>query len=239
MARARGDPAEGDAGIGEALSLPRRLPKGPRLQQSRAEELANSLSHGLGLLAALFGVPWLVADAARRGDAAFIAGVSLFSATVLLLYLTSTLYHALPTGRAKRVFRILDHASIFLLIAGTYAPFTLGVLRGPWGWSLFGIVWSLAIAGIALKASGRVSHPIFSTGIYLLMGWLVVVAIDPMFAAVPPAGLLWLLAGGLFYTTGVAFFALDSWVPYAHPIWHLFVLAGTACHYFAILWYAA
>jgi hemolysin III len=215
------------------------LPVGPKREQSQAEEIANSISHGLGLIAALVGVPLLFAHAPQRGDAAFIVGASLFSATIFLLYLASTVYHALPMGKAKRVFRVLDHSSIFLLIAGTYAPFTLGVLRGAWGWTLFGIVWGLAIAGVALKSLGRVSHPVFSTGLYLLMGWLVVVAVDPLFTRVPTAGLLWLLAGGLSYTAGVVFFATDSGLQYGHLIWHLFVMAGTACHYFAVLWYAA
>lgn len=208
-------------------------------EQSHAEEIANSSSHAVGLLAALIGTPVLVVRAARHGDAAFIVGVIIFAATVLLLYLASTLYHALPAGKAKRVFRVLDHSSIFLLIAGTYAPFSLGVLRGAWGWTLFGLVWSIAAAGIVFKAVGKASHPVLSTGLYLLMGWLVVIAVDPMVTKVPLSGLLWLLAGGLFYTAGVAFYATDSRLRYGHLVWHLFVMAGTACHYFAVLWYAA
>ena len=208
-------------------------------EQSRSEELANSISHGLGLGAAFVGVPILLVRAAQRGDAAFIVGTALFSATIFILYLTSTLYHALPTGKAKRVFRVLDHSSIFLLIAGTYAPFTLGVLRGAWGWALFGTSWGLAVAGIALKASGKASHPVFSTGLYLLMGWLVVVAVEPLFAKVPSQGLFWLIAGGLSYTVGVVFFAIDSVVRYGHFVWHLFVMLGTTCHYLGVLWYAA
>ena len=192
-------------------SLAHTMPAGPRHEQSQAEELANSLSHGLALVAALMGGPYLIVQAARRADAAFVVGTSLFCATIVVLYLASTLYHALPAGRAKRVFRVIDHSSIFLLIAGSYTPFTLGVLRGAWGWSLFGVVWGLALAGIVLKSVGKASHPIFSTGLYLLMGWLVVVAVDPLFAKVPAAGLLWLLAGGLFYTAGVAFYATARW----------------------------
>jgi hemolysin III len=130
-------------------------------------------------------------------------------------------------------------SAIFLLIAGSYTPFTLGVLRGAWGWLLFGVVWGLALAGIVLKSVGKASQPIFSTGLYLSMGWLIVVAVDPLFAKVPAAGLLWLLAGGLFYTAGVAFYATDSRLRFGHLIWHLFVMAGTTCHYFAVLWYAA
>ncbi|MDP3290150.1 MAG: hemolysin III family protein [Methyloversatilis sp.] len=208
-------------------------------EQSHAEEIANSSSHAIGLLAALIGTPVLIVHAVRQGDAAFIVGVIIFAATVLLLYLASTLYHALPAGKAKRVFRVLDHSSIFLLIAGTYAPFSLGVLRGAWGWTLFGLVWSIAVAGIVFKAVGKASHPVLSTGLYLLMGWLVVIAVDPMVTRVPLSGLLWLLAGGVFYTAGVVFYATDSRLQYGHFAWHLFVMAGTACHYFAVLWYAA
>lgn len=217
----------------------RSLSVGSRREQSRAEETANAISHGLGLAAALVGIPWLIVQAAPRGDVAFIVGASLFSAALVLVYLASTVYHALPVGPAKRVFRVLDHSSIYLLIAGTYAPFTLGVLRGAWGWTLFGIVWGLAVAGVALKASGRASHPVFSVGLYLLMGWLVVIAFDPLFDRVPTAGLLWLLAGGLSYTAGVVFYATDSLLRFGHFVWHLFVMAGTACHYVAVLWYAA
>ncbi len=217
----------------------RIFPAGPEREQSRAEEIANSISHGIGLVAALIGTPYLIVHAARHGDAGFIVGASVFSATVMLLYLASTLYHALPTGRAKRVFRVIEHSAIFLLIAGTYTPFTLGVFHGAWGWTLFGVVWGLAAIGVALKAFEKTSHPILSTGLYLLMGWVVVIAVDPLLARVPTAGLLWLLAGGLSYTAGVAFFATDSRLLYGHFIWHLFVMSGTACHYFAVLWYGA
>ncbi len=208
-------------------------------EQSPGEEIANSVSHGLALVAAFIGIPFLLAHAARRGSAGYIVGTSVFSATIILLYLASTLYHALPAGKAKRVFRILEHSAIYLLIAGTYTPFTLGVLSGAWGWTLFAIIWALALAGVALKASSHRPHPILSTVLYLAMGWVIVIAIDPMFARVPTAGLLWLLAGGLAYTAGVAFFATDSRLRYGHLVWHLFVMAGTACHFFAVFWYAA
>lgn len=211
----------------------------PERKQSRGEEFANSISHGLGLVAALVGSPFLIMQAARHGDAGFIVGTSVFSATMILLYLASALYHALPMGKAKRVFRIIEHSAIYLLIAGTYTPFTLGVLRGAWGWTLFGIVWGLALAGVALKAFDKASHPMLSVGLYLVLGWVVVIAVDPLYARVPIAGLLWLLAGGMSYTAGVAFFATDSRLRYGHMIWHLFVIAGTTCHYFAVLWYAA
>ena len=217
----------------------RLLPAGPGREPSPGEEIANSVSHGIGLVAALIGTPFLVVHAVRTGDAGFVVGSSIFAATMILLYLASTLYHALSNGKAKRVFRVIDHSAIFLLIAGTYTPFTLGVLSGAWGWTLFGMVWGLAVAGVVLKAFNRLPHPVLSTGIYLLMGWLVVIAIDPLLDRVPTAGLLWLVAGGLSYTAGVVFFALDSRLRYGHLVWHLFVMAGTVCHYFAVLGYAA
>jgi hemolysin III len=217
----------------------RMLLAGPEREQSQAEEIANSVSHGIGLIAALVATPFLVMHAARNGDTEFIVGTSIFSTTVILLYLASTIYHALPLGRAKRCFRVMEHSAIFLLIAGTYTPFTLGVLRGAWGWTLFVIVWGLAIAGVVLKAFDRTSRPVFSTGLYLFMGWVVVIAVDPLVARVPTTGLLWLIAGGLSYTAGVFFFATDSRLRYGHLIWHLFVMVGTACHYFAVFWYAA
>jgi len=211
----------------------------PLREQSRGEEIANSISHGIGLIAALVATPFLVIAAIRRGEAGFIVGMSIFATTMVLLYLSSTIYHALPSGKAKRVFRIIEHSAIFLLIAGTYTPFTLGVLRGAWGWTLFGLVWGIALIGVALKAFERMSHPIISTGLYLLMGWLIVIAANPMYDRVPVSGLLWLVAGGVAYTAGVAFFVADSRLRYGHFIWHLFVMAGTTCHYFAVLWYAA
>jgi len=137
------------------------------------------------------------------------------------------------------VFRVVEHAAIFLLIAGTYTPFTLGVLRGAWGWTLLGLDWGLAAVGVALKALSRMSHPMLSTGLYLLMGWLIVIAAEPLSARIPVAGLLWLVAGGLAYTLGVIFFALDARLRYDHFIWHLFIMAGTACHDFAVYGYAA
>ena len=214
-------------------------PAAPRRPQSQGEEIANSISHGLALVAALAGTPYLILQAERHGDARFVIGATIFAATMILLYLSSTLYHALPVGKAKRVFRVIEHSAIFLLIAGTYTPFTLGVLRGAWGWTLLGIVWGLAAAGVALKVFNKGSHPVLSTSNYLMMGWLVVIAVDPMIARIPTAGLLWLIAGGVSYTAGVVFFALDSRLKYGHLIWHLFVMAGTACHYFAVLGYAA
>jgi len=207
-------------------------------KQSQGEEIANSISHGIGLLCALVGTPILIMHAARNRDAGYIVGTSLFSATIVFLYLGSCLYHALPMGKAKRAFRVIEHSAIFLLIAGTYMPFTLGVLRGALGWALFGIIWGLALSGVAMKVFDKLRNPIFSTGLYLVMGWLIVIAIGPLFARMPKACLLLLILGGVSYTGGVAFFATDSRLKYGHFIWHLFVMSGTACHYFAVLWYA-
>ncbi|SFO09365.1 hemolysin III [Nitrosospira briensis] len=217
----------------------RILLAGPIREQSRGEEIANSISHGIALIAAFVGGPFLIMHAASHANTGFLIGTCLFSATTILLYLSSTLYHAFPAGKTKLIFRTFEHSAIFLLIAGTYTPFTLGVLRGAWGWTLFGVVWSLAIAGVALKVFAKRPHPVLSTGLYLLMGWLVVVAIEPLSARIPPAGLSWLVAGGLSYTVGVVFFATDSRLLYGHFIWHLFVIAGTTCHFIAVLWYGA
>ena len=206
--------------------------------QSLGEELANSISHGVGLAAALVATPFLIGNAVRHGSAAFAVGVSVFAATVVLLYLASTLYHALPRGKAKHVFRIIEHSAIYLLIAGTYTPFTLGVLRGAWGWTLIGLIWILAVGGVLLKSMGGVRHPVLSMALYLGMGWLMVVAVRPLWLRVPLPGLAWLLAGGLAYTAGVAFYGAKR-LRYGHFVWHLFVLAGTTCHFIAVRFYAA
>lgn len=205
--------------------------------QSIGEEIANSVSHGVGFLAALAATPLLVLAAIPRG-AASIVGVSVFAATMAALYLASTLYHALPQSRAKRVFRVIDHAAIFFLIAGTYTPFTLGVLRGAWGWTLFGTVWGLALAGLVFKVVGGPRYPMASTTVYVAMGWLVVVAVQPLWQRMPPAGIMWLVAGGVAYTGGVAFYTMKR-VRYGHFLWHLCVLTGTTCHFFAVMGYAA
>ena len=205
--------------------------------QSLGEEIANSVSHGIGLFAALLAAPLLISDAVGRGNATAIVGASIFVGTLALLYLASTLYHALPHSKAKRVFRALDHGAIFLLIAGTYTPFTLGVLRGAWGWTLFGLVWSLAVMGILLTALAGIRYPRLLTGAYLAMGWLVVVAIRPLWLRVPLEGLLWLLVGGIAYTAGAAFLAAGR-LRYGHFVWHLLVLAGSACHFVAVRCYA-
>lgn len=206
--------------------------------QTWGEELANSLSHGIGLLLAVASLPVLVQFAAQRGGAGSVVGASLFSATMILLYLVSALYHALPRGRAKQWFNRLDHAAIYLFIAGSYMPFLLGVLRGAWGWTLLGIVWSAAVVGVAAKLFNRLRHPLWSTGLYVAMGWVALIAAVPLFERMPGAGLAWLLAGGLAYTLGAVVFLFDARVRYAHFVWHLFVMAGSACHFVAALRYA-
>lgn len=211
------------------------IPRSRRLD----EDFASSLCHGVGIMAAMVGTPFLIVSAFERGDPAFIVGVVVFCVAMILLYAASTLYHALPPGRIKRVFFALDHSAIFVLIAGTYTPFTLGVLRDSTGWLLFAAVWVLAIVGVGMRAMGLVLHPAVTTALYVAMGWLVLFDLDALMAAVPQAGLLWLVAGGACYTLGVVFFATDRLIPYGHVIWHTFVVAGTVCHYFAVLWYAA
>jgi hemolysin III len=208
------------------------------LPYSSREEVANSISHGLGLLLALVALPVLVLAAIEVGNVRFLVGVSVFGGTMVLLYLASTLYHSISHEAAKQIFRIFDHTAIFLLIAGSYTPFSLGVLHGPWGWSLLAIVWTLAIIGITLKIRKRTRHSRISIVLYVLMGWLAVVAVKPMVMLIPVPGILLILAGGLAYTGGLAFFAAQR-IRYNHFIWHLFVIAGTTCHFFAVLWYAA
>jgi hemolysin III len=207
--------------------------------QSPEEEIANSLSHGLGFVAALASAPILVLTTAQTGRTLNVIGATIFATTMVLLYCASTIYHAVPHRRAKALLKKLDHGAIFLLIAGTYTPFTLGALSGPWGWTLLSVVWSLAVVGVTLKAFDRIEHPFASLGLYLLMGWLCLVALGPILERVPQQGLLLLGAGGFAYMAGVAFFATDSRLRYGHFVWHLFVLIGTGCHFFAVLGYAA
>jgi len=209
----------------------------PDRRQSLGEEIANSVSHGLAFLAAVAALPVLVIAAVQRGGSAGIVGAAVFAFTMVLLYLTSTLYHSLARNRAKRILRILDHSAIFLLIAGTYTPFTLGILHGAWGWTLFGLVWGIALVGVIFKSIGGARFERLSTILYLAMGWLVMIAIKPLWLVMAPWGLFWLLAGGAAYTFGVGFYAAKR-IRYAHFIWHLFVITGTTCHFIAVLKYA-
>src|SRR2546430_10597680 len=202
------------------------------------EEIANTVSHGIGLALAIAATPILILMAVRAGSAWNMVGASVFATSVVLLYLASTLYHALTHDKAKQVFRVLDHGAIFLLIAGTYTPFTLGVLRGPWGWTLFGLVWTMAAIGLIKKAVFGVRYVWLSVILYLTMGWLALIAAPQILHRVPLSGVAWILAGGIAYSFGVVFFAAHR-IRYAHFAWHLFVLAGTVCHFFAVLWYSA
>jgi hemolysin III len=204
--------------------------------QTLGEEIANSVSHGVGALAAIAVTPIMIVKAVPLG-AASIVGVSIFGATMIVLYLSSSLYHAFPHNKTKRVFRIFDHSAIFLLIAGTYTPFTLTVLPGAWGWPLFAIVWILAAAGVVLKSVASVKASGLSTALYLGMGWIAVFAAKPLYETLPIWGLYWLIAGGVMYSGGILFFAYDHRVRYHHFIWHLFVMAGTACHVVAVTRY--
>ena len=203
-------------------------------KQSLGEEIANSVTHGTGVGLSIAALVILVVFAARKGDTWKIASFSVYGATLIILYLASTLYHAITHPGLKRFFRVLDHCSIFLLIAGTYTPVTIGVMRGAWGWTLFGVIWALAIVGINLKIFALDRRKKLSLLIYLLMGWMIVIAVKPLLSYLEPASLIWLFVGGACYTLGIIFFVLKK-LPFAHSVWHLFVLGGSICHFFAML----
>ncbi|HEU0013804.1 MAG TPA: hemolysin III family protein [Longimicrobium sp.] len=200
---------------------------------ARKEELANALTHGAGVVASVVGAAVLIVVAARRGGTMDVVTTAVFGATLVLLYTASTLYHAVRSPRLKTRLKVFDHCAIYLLIAGTYTPFTLLGLRGGWGWSLFGVAWGLAAAGVVFKLFFTGRFPRLSTAIYIGMGWMVVIAIVPMLDRLSGATLAWLVAGGLAYTAGTAFYH-NHRIPYAHAVWHLFVLAGSVCHYAAV-----
>jgi len=207
--------------------------------QTLGEEIANAISHGLGFLLAVASLPILLWQAQRQGGGTLnLVAVSVFSGTMMLLYLVSAVYHALPQGRAKLWMNRADHAAIYLFIAGSYTPFALGALREHGGWWLLGVIWALAVAGVTVKLLDRLRHPWWSTGLYVAMGWLALFALKPMVAQMAMSGLLWLVIGGLSYTLGAVVFMLDNRVRYAHFVWHLFVLGGSTCHFFAALWHA-
>ena len=201
-------------------------------------ERFNSISHLAGAALAVLGSVLLIVTAARLGDPWKIVSFSIYGVMLLALYVVSTLYHS-TRGKAKDVFRKLDHCSIYLLIAGTYTPFALVTLRGAWGWSLFGSVWGLALLGIVQEAWLAKGARIVSVVIYVVMGWLSVIAVKPLLTTLTPAGFAWLAAGGLLYTGGIVFYALDKKLRHGHGIWHVFVLAGSVSHYLAILLYVA
>lgn len=203
---------------------------------SLGEEVANSVTHGIGAGLSVAALAVLVTFSALFGDPWRVVSFSIYGASLVILYLSSTLYHGFQSPRVKRVFRVLDHCAIFLLIAGTYTPFTLVTLRGAWGWTLFGIIWGLALVGIILTVLAMERLKWLGLAIYLGMGWMVIIAMKPLVAALPTGGLFWLSLGGLCYTGGVVFYAWKR-LPYNHMIWHLFVLGGSTCHFFALLFH--
>jgi len=203
---------------------------------SRREEYANIATHAVGVLLSIVALVLMVVFAAENGDPYFIVAVSIFGATLILLYLMSTLYHSFRHPKVKHVFRVFDHSCIYLLIAGSYTPFTLVSMRGGWGWTLFGITWGLALCGIVFKIFFTKRFNILSTLMYIALGWLVVVAAKPIITSVPTGGIVWLFAGGMLYTSGVVFYVWRR-VPYHHAIWHLFVMAGSFCHFLAVYYY--
>ena len=200
------------------------------------EEIAHGVSHGIGIVLSIAGLVVLVTFAALRGDVWHVATSAVFGTTLILLYTASTLYHSVPILRAKRVLRVLDHSAIYLLIAGTYTPLTLVTLRGPWGWTLFAVVWASAIAGVIFKSVAIGRARILSVVLYVVMGWCVVVALRPLLAALAPGGVALLFGGGAAYTLGLVFYGWKG-LRYHHFLWHLFVLAGSVLHYFAVLFY--
>lgn len=200
------------------------------------EEIANSITHGIGWALSVAGLAILLVFAAQNGNAWHVVSSAIYGTTLILMYAASTMYHSLTHPLAKRVFKTLDHCAIYLLIAGTYTPFTLVTINGPWGWTLFGIIWSGALAGIIFKSisTNRFRHS--ATFLYLIMGWAALIAIKPMISQLPVGGLVWLLAGGFAYSIGVGFYLWKRQL-FTHTIWHLFVLGGSVCHFFAVLFY--
>jgi hemolysin III len=203
---------------------------------STKEDLANSVTHGIGTVLSLIGLALLVILATKSGDVWRVVSFSVYGSSLVILYLSSTLYHGIQKPHIKRLLRVLDHSTIYLLIAGSYTPFLLVSMRGAWGWSLFGVVWGLALLGIVFKVFFIGRFEALATAAYVLMGWLVVIAFNEMTNSVPPGGITLLVAGGLTYTLGVVFYAWKK-LPFNHAIWHLFVLGGSACHFFAVLYY--
>ncbi|MDJ1472331.1 hemolysin III family protein [Cytophagaceae bacterium DM2B3-1] len=204
--------------------------------QSVIEEIANSITHGIGTLLSIAGLVILIVAACLKGDVWHVVSFAVFGSCLVLLYLASTLYHSFQSEKVKNIFRVMDHSAIYLLIAGSYTPFTLTLLRGGWGWSLFGIVWGLALGGIVFKLFFVNKFNVLSTIIYLMMGWMIVVAAKPLINTLPVNGLYFLLAGGASYSLGTIFYLWEK-LRFHHAIWHLFVLLGSVCHFFAVLLY--
>jgi len=202
-------------------------------------ERFNSITHLVGTVLAVIATSVAVTLAAARADVRTTTAVAIYGGMLIVAYLSSTLYHSFRRQSVKKIFHVFDHSAIYLLIAGTYTPLTLVTLRGPWGWSLFGIVWALAIAGVAKDALFHGRFRAVSVALYVIMGWLIVIAFGPLKRALPAPGIAWLVAGGLAYTLGIVFFAMSKRIAYAHGVWHLFVIAGSACHYIAVVRYVA
>lgn len=205
--------------------------------RTRGEEAASSAIHGVAFILALVAIPFLVVSAQSIGWV-YVASVSVFAASLATLYLASSLYHGFPDGVMKQRLKLFDHNAIYLLIAGSYSPFTLGVLEGWRGWLIFGLVWSMAVVGLVLKSTGRLKHRGASVALYIAMGWLMLFAIEPLSLQLPPESFFWLVTGGAVYTAGVFFYAAEQ-IPYGHAVWHVFVALGSACHVAAVLSYSA
>jgi len=205
--------------------------------QTKTEEVANAITHSIGVALSIAGLSILVVFASIKGDPWKIVSFSVYGTTLVVLYAASALYHSIKSISAKRFFQIVDHASIYLLIAGTYTPFVLVTMRGGWGWSIFGVIWGLAITGIVVKVTMGTGGDKISTIIYLAMGWLIIIAFHKIVNVLPLMGILCLIIGGLSYSLGTIFFLLDAKLPFNHSIWHLFVLGGSITHFFGILFY--
>ncbi len=227
-----------------------QLPRARQIQRMTArhdesdrhvtEALANAVTHGLGLLLSVAALPVLIAAAASRNDPLQITGSVIYGISLVMLFGASTLYHSFVNSPARRLLRVIDHSAIYVLIAGSYTPFALGALRGAFGYTLLIAVWTMAVAGIAMKfMKGFSTRPLFAVGPYIAMGWIAVVGIKPLWENVGPVGLAWMVAGGLFYTGGIVFYANDRRIRYGHAVWHLFVLGGSVCHFFAVLWHSS
>jgi hemolysin III len=213
------------------------MKRNPVSGQTRREEIANVITHGVGIALGIAGLSILVVFASLKGDPWKIVSFAVYGASIVILYSASTIYHSIKNITLKKIFQIVDHSSIFMLIAGTYTPFVLVNMRGPWGWTLFGLVWGLAIIGIIIKSSLGTGGEKLSTVVYLAMGWIIIIAFKKMISSIPLMGIVWLVIGGVCYSLGAIVFLLENKMPFNHPLWHLFVLAGTVTHFFGILFY--
>ncbi|GAB4220734.1 MAG TPA: hemolysin III family protein [Spirochaetota bacterium] len=213
------------------------MKRNPVSGQTKREEIANVITHSIGIALGIAGLAILVVFASIKGDPWKIVSFSIYGASIIILYSASTIYHSIKNVTLKKIFQIVDHSSIFILIAGTYTPFVLVNMRGPWGWTLFGLVWGLAISGIIIKSFLGTGGDKLSTVVYLAMGWIIVIAFKKMITSIPLMGIVWLVIGGLCYSLGAIVFLLENNMPFNHPVWHLFVLAGTVTHFFGILFY--